>query len=97
MPGPPDRFELSVWECLNPIIMAIGKRVQRAEERRHAIMGDLRGLTPEESAHLEAGWVRVRDAYQAAQQHLLDALECLNEAAQAYYAAKKMKKPRNER
>ena len=57
MSGPSDRFELSVWERLNPIIMAIGRRVQRAEERRGAIMGDLRGLTPEESAHLEAGWI----------------------------------------
>ena len=60
-------------------------------------VGDLRGLTPEESGHLEAGWAKVRDEYQAAQQCLLEALEHLNEAAQAYYAAKKMKKPRNER
>jgi hypothetical protein len=97
MSGPPDRFELSIWERLNPIIMAIGKRVQRAEERRRAFMGDLRGLTPEESAHLEAGWVRVRDAYQAAQNCLLQALEHLNDAAQALYAAKRMKKPRDER
>ena len=97
MSGPSDRFELSVWERLNPIIMAIGRRVQRAEDRRGAIMGDLRGLTPEESAHLEAGWIRVRDAYQAAQNCLLEALEHLNEAAQALYAAKRMKRPRDER
>ena len=60
-------------------------------------MDDLRGLTPEESAHLEAGWVKVRDAYQAAQNCLLRALEHLNDAAQALYAAKRMKKPRVER
>src|SRR3712207_7822479 len=45
----------------NPIILAIGKRMQRADERRQAIVGDLRGLTPEESAHLEEGWAKVRD------------------------------------
>ncbi len=97
MPGPPDRFELSIWERLNPIILAIGRRMQRADDRRQAIVGDLRGLTPEESAHLEEGWAKVRDEYQAAQQCLLDALEHINQAAQAYYAAKRMKKPRNER
>jgi hypothetical protein len=86
MSGPPDRFELSVFERLRPVIMAIDKRALQAEERRQAIAGDLRGLTPEESAHLEAGWAKVRDADQAAQQHLLDALECLNDAAQALYA-----------
>lgn len=97
MRGPPDRFELSVFERLNPVILAIGKRIRRADERRQAIVSDLRGLTPEESAQLEAGWAKVRDDYAAAQQHLLDALERLNDAAQALYAAKRMKKPRNER
>jgi hypothetical protein len=62
MPGAPDRFELSVAERLRPVIFAIGKRMQRADERRWGIMGDLRGLTPEESANLQAGWQKVHDA-----------------------------------
>jgi hypothetical protein len=93
MPGPPDRFELSIWERLNPIILAIGRRIQRADERRQEIVGDLRGLTPEESAHLEEGWAEVRDAYAAAQRSLLEALDHLNDASQSLYAAKRMKKP----
>jgi hypothetical protein len=59
--------------------------------------GTCRGLTPDESTHLGAGWVSVSETYQAAQQSPLDALEQLNEAAQALYAAKRMKRPRNER
>jgi hypothetical protein len=94
MPGPPDRFELSIWERLNPIILAIGRRVQRADERRQAIVDDLRGLTPEESTHLKEGWAKVRDAYAAAQQSLLDALDHLNDASQALYEARRLKKPR---
>jgi hypothetical protein len=68
--------------------------MQRADERRQAIVGDLRGLTPEESAHLEEGWVKVHDAYAAAQQSLLDALAHLNDASVALYEAKRLKKPR---
>ena len=77
----------------SPIVLAIGRRMQRANERRREIIGDLRGFTPE-GAPIEEGWAKFRDAYAAAQRSLFGALDHLNNASQALYAAMRMKKPR---